>query len=123
MRTKKVGNGYFALNLIKEGKSKTKYIHRLVAETFIDNPNSKDEVNHKDGNKLNNRIDNLEWVTRAENMQHAYKHGLSKSIRHTLPKSTREKIENMRRKGKTLREISQKFNISKSTVSILTSKK
>ena len=60
-------------------KGKRYKIHRLVAETFIPNPEDKREVNHKDGNKLNNRADNLEWATRSENQKHAYKIGLQKS--------------------------------------------
>lgn len=58
-------------------KSVTKYTHRLVAETFIDNPENKEQVNHIDGNKLNNEAKNLEWVTQEENMRHCFDSGLS----------------------------------------------
>ncbi len=60
----------------RKGKRINKPFHRIVAETFIDNPQGKPHINHIDGNKLNNRVDNLEWVTNKENMQHAYKIGL-----------------------------------------------
>jgi hypothetical protein len=56
-------------------------IHRIMAEVFLPNPEGKLQVNHKDGNKLNNRLDNLEWNTPEENSQHAYDTGLS-SIAH-----------------------------------------
>lgn len=60
-------SGYLQVNLSKRGHSENKYIHRLVAEAFIDNPNNFSEVNHKDENKLNNRVDNLEWCSRQYN--------------------------------------------------------
>lgn len=62
--------GYLIVNLKKHGKSYIKKIHRLVAEEFIENTYNLDTVNHKDGNKLNNDISNLEWLTNADNSRH-----------------------------------------------------
>ena len=62
-----VGNGYLKVNLYKNNKQKPYYIHRLVAEVFIPNPENLPEVNHKDENKLNNNAENLEWCDREYN--------------------------------------------------------
>jgi len=64
-------DGYYHVNLSKENQVKTYLVHRLVALAFIPNPSDKPQVNHIDGNKLNNLVENLEWVTQSENMQHA----------------------------------------------------
>ena len=54
-------------------------VHRMVAETWLDNPNNYEEVNHIDGDKNNNRVENLEWVTHSQNIRHAYRTGLKKT--------------------------------------------
>ena len=64
-------NGYLKITFYKDGKSETREVQRVVAETFIPNPENKAQVNHKDGNKENNCIENLEWVTARENSIHA----------------------------------------------------
>lgn len=64
--------GYFKAQLRKEDKLKGYFVHRLVAEAFIPNPEGKSQVNHKDGNKGNNHVDNLEWNTQSENLKHSY---------------------------------------------------
>ena len=72
-------NGYVYVQLCKDGDCKNIRLHRLVAETFIPNPRNLPQVNHKDGNKENNCVNNLEWCTNQENVKHAYKMGLAKS--------------------------------------------
>lgn len=74
--SKNIKTGYLECNLCKDGLTHTKAVHRLVAETFIPNPDNKPQVNHKDGNKLNNNVDNLEWCTAAENVRHAIDNNL-----------------------------------------------
>lgn len=63
--------GYRVVSLTKNGRKKDKKVHRLVALAFIPTISGKDFVNHKDGDKLNNYVENLEWVTRGENNRHA----------------------------------------------------
>ena len=64
------GIGYFVVQLCKDGKRKSYLIHRLVAEHFVDNPHNLSEVNHKDENKENNCVDNLEWCKHKYNMNY-----------------------------------------------------
>tara|TARA_R110000868_G_scaffold61031_1_gene185636 strand:- start:26 stop:529 length:504 start_codon:yes stop_codon:yes gene_type:complete len=76
MIPQKATAGYQYVTLCKNGTRRNRFIHRLVAQVFIENPENKLEVNHKNGNKYDNNLSNLEWVTPSENIKHAIKLGL-----------------------------------------------
>ena len=73
-------NGYSRVTLIKNGKAKGHLVHRLIAQAFILNPGNKDTVKHKDGNKHNNNVDNLMWMTMQENIQYTSKVNLARKM-------------------------------------------
>lgn len=76
--------GYVGFSFSKDGvKSRTYSVHRLVAKYFIPNPENKSDVNHKNGDKADNCVNNLEWATRGENQSHAYATGLKKPSKST----------------------------------------
>lgn len=72
------GKQYLLVRLYKNGKWKWKRIYHLVLETFVRQKRLKEQTNHKDGNKFNNKLENLEWISASENMKHAFKNGLEK---------------------------------------------
>lgn len=76
-------NGYVKVNLTHNGKNINLLCHRIVALTFLDNTENKSTVNHIDGNKLNNSLNNLEWATILENARHARATGLIVGIKHS----------------------------------------
>ena len=84
--------GYLSYHMKWKGRTYPRRIHRLVAEAYIPNPENKPFVHHKDHNRFNNCVDNLEWVSNYDNIQHAIKNGL---INQELRK------ENMKKVGKT----------------------
>jgi len=94
-------------------------VHRLVAKLFIPNPNNLPEVNHKDGNKKNNCVSNLEWVSRLENMQHASKNNLLKSVEGSLNPNAKLDEDTVRnicddyQNKMTINEVMTKYNITK----------
>lgn len=71
--------GYLKLNIWQHGRRKGVFLHRIVAQTFIPNPDNLPQVNHKDGNKENNQVSNLEWCDDSHNLAHAHASGLRTS--------------------------------------------
>lgn len=104
-------NDYLCTDLYQHGERSTRRVHRLVAEAFIPNPDNKPEVNHRDGCKTNNHVDNLEWVTKKENCRHAWDNGLVTPSRSMLGRSN----PNAGRKGKPFKivETGEVFNTLK----------
>jgi DNA-binding transcriptional regulator YiaG len=110
--------GYEKVVLCKNGKPYTKSVHRLVAIHFIQNPKNKPQVNHKDGNKLNNKDSNLEWVTAKENQQHAVANGLyNLGEKHHNSKLTIKDIKEIRKSvDMTQRKLAKKYGVGQRTI-------
>jgi DNA-directed RNA polymerase sigma subunit (sigma70/sigma32) len=105
------------VNSKDRGVKRTLYVHRLVAEAFLGKPADANEVNHIDGNKENNNLDNLEWTTHSANLQHAYKEGL-----HPNRSLTPEQVRQARAKlatGQSLRQVAAEFGVSRSAINHL----
>lgn len=102
-----------------DGVRKVKYVHDLVANAFLNKPNNQYVVNHIDGNKLHNCVSNLEWVSYAQNNQHAYDNGLhGKGERHYKSKLTNKDVQSIRQAGKTgtYDSIAKRYHVSKATI-------
>ena len=108
------GKGYGRVAIGK----KLYFVHRLVAEKYVPNPDNKLQVNHKDGNKLNNNADNLEWVSNQENRNHALENGLhTTGEKCSWAKLTKAQVKFIREHREiSSREIARVFNIAYSYV-------
>ena len=112
-------NGYSIITLQKEGRVKYQTVHRTVATVFIHNPENKPEINHIDGNKDNNTIENLEWVTTAENKKHALETGLFSSKGENNPnvKLTESDVRCIRLSNVAMKELAEIYNVSRGAIS------
>ncbi len=108
--------GYLMILLSRNPKRELKSVHRLVALAFVERVEGKDEINHKDGNKLNNHYLNLEWCTHKENMQHASLLGLmATGQHHGKSKPTKSDVLQIRRmidRNWKLKDIAPVFNVT-----------
>lgn len=100
--------GYYKVELAKDGKKKSLRVHRLVASAFLPCVEGKSLVNHIDGNPLNNNVNNLEWCTQKENVNHALKIGLKK-----LKSINAEQYSEYKTEGKTIIQIASEIGVSR----------
>ena len=116
----RVSKGYLMVSLYRDGKRTDRYIHRLVAKAFLGDAPPGCEVNHRNGNKTDNRVENLEWVTHAENLNHAHD-TLGKEIprgeAHGNARLIRQQVIEIRKLAATgelsQRELGEMFGVSK----------
>lgn len=133
--SKRLGtDGYQVVNLYDGSRKRIARVHRLVAEAFIPNPDNKSTVNHIDGDKLNNNVENLEWATQWENIKHAFnanlvrRNGVAMKLRPVINRKRtsklvteddRQNIKRLREKGALLRQIQELYNLSIPYISMI----
>lgn len=115
-------DGYLKVTLTKNGESRKLYLHRLVAIQFLNNPGNLPQVNHIDGNKLNNQVSNLEWCTRQENQNHAVRTGLMQKgqDRPSAKLTESQVLEIYKLKGIVkAQDIAEQYGVSKNTINCI----
>ena len=119
MKLKEDVYGYVRVSLSNQNNKSKFNVHRLVAEAFIPNVHTKKEVNHKNGIKTDNRVENLEWVTSSENTKHSFNIGLNisnKGEKNGMSKLTKDDILEIYHSNETSITLSKKFNIDRKSI-------
>ena len=110
-------DGYLLVDLRFNGKRSVKRVHRLVVENYLPNPNNYTDVNHKDGDKSNNELSNLEWCSRSQNLHHAYDNELKSN---KLTRKKRIEIVVLLKTGRlSQRLIARKVGVTQAMVSYI----
>lgn len=110
--------GYLTIDLVVNNKANRRLVHRLVAATYIPNPKNKPEVNHINGIKNDNRVENLEWVTKSENQLHSIRIGLRSTVgeKNSQCKLTESEARIIKYSKERTTYLSKMFNVSPPTI-------
>lgn len=111
--------GYYRVCIGRDSIKETLKVHRLVAQHFIENPNELPEVNHKDGNKLNNDVSNLEWETRKGNMRHAADNKLlaiKKGSANAASILTESQVKEIHESNLSARQLAKLYPVTEATI-------
>jgi hypothetical protein len=132
LKTWLIGHGYQTVSLYRIPRKNEKFlVHRLIALTFIPNPNCLREVNHKDANRLNNKPENLEWVSSKQNKQHAIKLGLYDNLGKNTPKGSKNPraklneniIKIIRKRKESSRKLAPEYGVSYHLIDMIRARK
>ena len=115
LKPRRIGAGYLAINSKEQGRKRTLYVHRLVADAFLGKPDDANEVNHIDGNKANKAWESVEWTDHCQNVRHAVRHGLTGTTFLT-PTAVKE-IRLLLTEGWNRDDIATRFGVTRSAIS------
>ncbi len=117
IRVPKRNKYYATVGLCRNGVVHSMYLHRLIAETFIPNPKNKPEVNHKDGNRRNNHVSNLEWITHRGNARHAARLGLwaKQKLTHDQVRVIKKRLK----QGEVQKVIAKEYGVSENCITFI----
>lgn len=111
--------GYYQSAFREDGKKHYVRLHRLIAKAFIPNPNGYPQVNHIDGNKLNNDVSNLEWTTNSQNTKHGYDNNLYHSKKRNHQITAMDKNSGEYREFRSIRECAEELNLNRKTITAI----